>query len=75
AQTADIIGTLLLTLYYYKNQIQNLSKDIETQVLLLPQSFLQMIFVILLHVYQPMPLPSKLIITCKNKNNSKSKSL
>ena len=33
AQTIGIIGTLLLIWYYNRRQIQNLSTDIETQVL------------------------------------------
>lgn len=33
AQTIGIIASLLLTLYYYRRQIQKLSTDIETQVL------------------------------------------
>jgi hypothetical protein len=33
AQTIGIVSTLLLTLYYYRRQIQKISTDIETQVL------------------------------------------
>lgn len=33
AQTAGIIGTLILTFYFSKRQIQSLSLDVETKVL------------------------------------------
>ena len=33
AQTIGIVGTMILTLYFSKRQIQSLSMDVETKVL------------------------------------------
>lgn len=33
AQTIGIVGTMILTLYFSKRQIQSLSTDVETKVL------------------------------------------